>query len=197
MPDAPDTALLDEDMPAATVEPETSVEVQVELAAEPAVEPAAEPVAPSADVEKLAAVEAELESVRAAYIACEAEKSILVGHLSDAQNKLAVAEGALAPLQAELTAMSEKLAGYELGAALASERLPASAGALVTTLYKNAMLGARVRLPIGAWLSGFLASPEGSPLTMLRGTPPVDPTSSGQPVGSGQSNLPSFLRSPR
>lgn len=187
------------------VKPEPAVEVESEMQADGSVETSVEtevPVEPAAPVvdpaaEKLAAVEAELESIRSAYFAVGAEKDVLVGQLSAAQTQLAAAQSALAPLQEELLVMRDRLMGYELGAALIETGLPAQTGALIRTLYATALRDGTY-MGIGEWLKAGLADPNSpmAALALMRGGAMPDPRASAPPMDSGAS-APSLMPSPQ
>ena len=171
--------------------PETSdesvVEVSVEVPQEseqaasdvaPAVEPTPEPADTAADGPALAEPAAELSSVKAELVSVTAERDALVGQMASLTAEVERQKLAMSACDAECAMLREKLANYELGAALADQGLPTSMAALVSTLY-HADRSSGTRVPgIREWLPTAMANSAhpASALMMLKGAAPRDPS---------------------
>jgi len=173
---------------------EVSVEVPVEMPDASMPEPALEPAVPAADAgavpsdttAELAGAMAELESVKA-------ERDTLIGQLSALTVEVERQKLAMTACDAECASLREKLANYELGAALADQGLPTSLSSLVTTLY-HADRSKNARVPgIREWLPAAMAdaSSPAFALSALKGSAPRDP-SINPPVDSTASGLRPF-----
>lgn len=188
---------------AETETPEVEVEIEVPMEqdaeAAPMVEPAAEtstpaeteaaPAAPAIDHGAL------LAASEGALTAATAERDALVGRLASVQAELAGALSRLSLVDAEMGQMLDKLARYELGAALADQGLPNQAAALVSSLYATAR-GGGVKTPgIRDWLAAAMTDPAhpASGLALMRSAGAVDP-SANPPVDTRASALTPFPR---
>lgn len=174
------------EMPAATEESAVEVSVEVPVAPEqstsdvaPAESPDLETADSTADAGAvLSDTAAELSGAMSELVTVKAERDALVGQLSSLTAEVERQKLAMASCDTECIMLREKLANYELGAALADQGLPTSMAGLVSTLY-HADRASGVKVPgIREWLPAVMASsthPAFS-LGMLKGSAPRDPS---------------------
>ena len=178
---------------------EQTVEVSVELPLAPEgadslqPEPAQEP----ADVQAAPALNdgaaVELAGVKAELAAVLAERDTMVGQLSSLTAEVERLKAANASCDAECVALREKLASYELGAALADQGLSTSLATLVSTLY-HADRAKNARVPgIREWLPSAMADVAHAAyaLSSLKNAAPRDP-SANPPIDKTMSGLRPF-----
>lgn len=195
----------------AAPEQETSeVEVSIEVPAtqEGAAAPMAEQAEPAPDVAMTttpaapadlgtAGADAEVLSATVAERdALVAERDGLIGRIASIQGELSAALARLGSYDAEMSAMREKLAAYELGAALADQALPNQAAALVARLYADESRAGGSKTPgVRAWLAAAITDPNhpASALALMRASTPVDP-SARPPIDIRASALTPFPR---
>lgn len=137
---------------------------------------APEPVPAAADLApRVAELESQLASVTSERDAALAQAT--------------TAQALVAPLQTELCQLQQRLANYELGAALAENNLPPQAGPLVKQLYVAAMAQCDWKRSVGDWLRESIADPESPAASLVLMRPQAvqsDPRNGAGPVnGSG------------
>lgn len=189
------------EMPAATEESAVEVSVEVPVAPEqlpfdvaPAESPDPETADPTADAGAVPSdTAAELSGAMSKLVTVKAERDALVGQLSSLTTEVERQKLVMAACETECAMLREKLADYELGAALADQGLPTSMAGLVATLY-HADRSKNARVPgIREWLPAAMAdaSSPAFALSALKGAAPRDP-SINPPVDSTASGLRPF-----